>query len=236
MAGGYSRSPKLVKGAFIELTRPFLGPVPNIILFQYNPDKIERTIQPWGARSKEEDLSTPDDAQPFDPVESFSLTLELDATDALEKPIAHPTAVVSGVADRIAALELLLYPTEESLVANVFGGRFAPRGKVPVVLFIWGPGRVVPVRLTKFNVNEEAFSQTLYPVRATVSIGLTVLNEESFKKRKKQGEELNICEKIAVKAYDFTRNQKELLARANMANSVESSLGQIPLPDLQNLF
>ncbi|MBL7103299.1 MAG: hypothetical protein ISS18_03130 [Bacteroidales bacterium] len=40
MPTGYSRSPKLLKGAFVKLSEVFLGPVPNIIVFQYNPETI----------------------------------------------------------------------------------------------------------------------------------------------------------------------------------------------------
>src|SRR5260370_38640903 len=53
-------------------------------------------------------------AQPFDPEESFSLTLELDAADALEHPDTHPLALLAGVADRIAAIEMLCYPPGQS--------------------------------------------------------------------------------------------------------------------------
>lgn len=83
----------------------------NIIAFQYNPETLTRKLTPWsasewqGERWGQENPS----AQPFDPGETFTLTLELDATDALEDPDNHPVAVVSGVADRIAALEMLLF-------------------------------------------------------------------------------------------------------------------------------
>ena len=40
MANGYTRSPKLLKGALVKLSEEFLGPIPNIIVFQYNPKKI----------------------------------------------------------------------------------------------------------------------------------------------------------------------------------------------------
>src|SRR6185503_14777921 len=104
MADGYSRSPLLLKGALVELAEPFLGPIPNIILFQYNPESMTRTMTPWAPSESEDGQASDGTAQPFDPGESFDLTLELDATDALEEPTTHPVAVISGVADRIAAL------------------------------------------------------------------------------------------------------------------------------------
>jgi len=215
----------------VELSEPFLGPVPNIIVFQYNPETLSRTLSPWRPPvEKEADLAASNTAQPFDPGETFTITLELDATDALEE--GNPIATLTGVADRIAALEMLLYPVDDkgSPLGKALGSlgglsQYVPRGRVPVVLFVWGPGRIVPVRLTSFSVDELAFSPTLYPLQAKVTVGLEVLTAESFEK---PGKVLSTSEKMAVAAYRYTRGQKELLARINLANSVESVLGMLP--------
>jgi hypothetical protein len=229
MADGYSRSPKLLKGALVELAEPFLGPIPNIILFQYNPESMTRTMTPWSPSESEDGQASEGTAQPFDPGESFDLTLEIDATDALEEPTTHPVAVISGVADRIAALEMLLYPLGDSLLGGALGSLFGaveavPRASVPIVLFVWGPGRIVPVRLTSFSVDEQAFNPILYPIRATVTIGLKVLTASAFEK---PGKELTMAEELAVGAYKWTRGQKEVLARLNLLNSAESILGML---------
>ena len=230
MADGYSRSPKLLKGALVELAEPFLGPIPNIILFQYNPETVTRTLTPWAPPAEDDAAQASDGtAQPFDPSESFTLDLELDATDALEEPLTHPVAVLSGVADRIAALEMLLYPLGDSLLGGALGSLFGaveavPRASVPIVLFVWGPGRIVPVRLTSFTVEEQAYNPILYPIRAKVSVGLKVLTDAAFTK---PGKELTLAEEIAVGAYKWTRGQKEVLARLNLLNSAESILGML---------
>jgi len=230
---GYPRSPKLLKGALVKLSEEFLGPVPNTIVFQYNPKEITRKLNSSSA-SKEQGgrWGTEPLSEAFDPQETFSLKLELDATDALEEPENHPVAAISGVADRIAALEMLLYPIGDSLLGkalpSIFGsGDAVPRNSLPIVLFVWGPGRIIPVRLTSFSVEEQAFSPMLYPIRASVSVGLQVLTEESFNKLGRKN--LSMSEKLAVAAYKFTRGQKEVLARANMANNVESILGMLPI-------
>jgi len=49
MPEGYSRSPKLLKGALVQFSAPFLVPVPNVIIFQYNPETLSRTLTPWTA-------------------------------------------------------------------------------------------------------------------------------------------------------------------------------------------
>ena len=164
MPTGYKRSPKLQKGALIRLSEEFLGPIPNIIVFQYNPETLTRSLTPWRPRApereggEESESGEANTAQPFDPGESFNVTLEFDAADALEVPEINPVEVVSGIGDRIAALEMLLYPSEEEMENGLqeseessLGGGGAetsdepvPRPRVPVVLFVWGPGG--PVR------------------------------------------------------------------------------------------
>jgi hypothetical protein len=247
MANGYSQSPKLLKGALIQFSAPLLVPIPNLIVFQYNPETLTRNLTPWAPPTKE-DREHPDDKllnqlkQPYDPQETFSLQLELDATDDLENADSHPVAVVSGVASRLAAIEMLLYPPKQSALSALLnvsidvsigsGGISASVSKhvdnipplsVPVVLFFWGPGRIVPVRITSLSVDEQAFLPTLYPLRAKATIGIKILDKTAF-----DANDNSAPVKIAKACYDFTRAQKELLALANVANSVESIMGMMP--------
>jgi hypothetical protein len=137
-------------------------------------------------------------------------------------------------------MEMLAYPQEESALGGVlgvsidislsgagasFGGSNepVPCKTVPVVLFFWGPGRIVPVRITGFSVEEQAYSPTLYPIRAKVTVGLQVLDAKAFDKQ-----EQTAAVKIAKACYTYTRVQKELLATANIANTVESIIGMLP--------
>ncbi|HSB28486.1 MAG TPA: hypothetical protein VLE19_11555 [Pyrinomonadaceae bacterium] len=259
MASGYSRSPKLLKGALIQFSAPMLIPIPNIIIFQYNPETMTRQLSPWvpmqrqvtyddSGNVKEDKLSGEQLnqlSQPFDPQETFSLVLELDATDALEEPSTHPIAVLAGVADRISAMEMLCYPPGPGALGGLLnvsvnvsigaGGISAsvgtadavPRLNVPIVLFFWGPGRIVPVRITSFSVEEQQYSPLLYPVRAKVTVGLKVLDENHLLNIGGKSSDAAIVE-IAKACYKFTQAQKEALAMANLANSVESIIGMLP--------
>jgi len=47
VTGGYSRSPKLIKGALVQFSAPMLVPIPNVIVFQYNPESLSRTLEPY---------------------------------------------------------------------------------------------------------------------------------------------------------------------------------------------
>ena len=247
MGSGYSRNPKLLKGALIQFSAPLLVPIPNLIIFQYNPESISRKLTPWSPPSKE-DREHPDEKllkqlkQPYDPEESFTLQLEFDATDSLETPEEHPIEFVTGVADRLAAMEMLLYPPTQSALSALLNvdinvsvsssGISASATKhvdtipplsVPVVLFFWGPGRIVPVRIESFSVDEQAFLPTLYPMRAKVTLGMKILDKTAF-----DPNDNSVPVKIAKACYDATRVQKEALALANVANSVESIMGMLP--------
>jgi hypothetical protein len=50
----------------------------------------------------------------------------------------------------------------------------------PFTLFIWGPQRVLPVRVSDFSITEEAYDPNLNPIRAKVSLGLRVLSYNDF--------------------------------------------------------
>ena len=230
MPSEFPRRPKIIKGALIKLSEEFLGPVPNIILFQFNPEKISRTISGLESKMGKKRSGEQTSAQPEDPGEKLSFSLEFDAADMLDEPETHPVAVISGVADRIAALELLLYPAGTGDIGQLATfstgqGKTLPRKSVPIVLFVWGSGRIVPVRLTEFRVEEEAYSTTLYPIKATVTVTLQILTEKALTDI---GRNKSTGEKLAIEAYKYTIAQKELLAKANLANSAESILGMIP--------
>ena len=245
MTIGYSRSPKLLKGAIIQFSAPLFVPIPNIIIFQYNPETMSRTLTPWAPPTDEQlknDKKIEENlAQPYNPDETYNITLELDAADDLENPLAHPVAVAVGVADRIAALETLMYPPDSSTIGGLLGGTVttgpggftltskstevvkADRKKVPIVLFFFGPGRILPVRIATFSVDEQAYSPLLYPLRAKVTLGLKVLDPASLT------DDGTAAFKIAKACYKITRSQTEALAIArNAENAVDALMGILP--------
>jgi hypothetical protein len=227
---GLSRSPKFEKGAFVQLLKDLVGVVPNVIPFQYNPEKLSRSLTPWNPFDVDQTQrgAQAPTVQPFDPKESFNLTLDIDATNDLEDGNAVAKAV--GVADRLAALKKLLLPSE-GLIGDLIAGARALAGKaadqafrptVPVVLFVWGPGRILPVRVTSFSVEETLFSPTLHPIQATVTLGLEVLTPDAFKCHK------DAAADIAIAAYNLTKLQEDTLAIAHTANNLDSIRGLQP--------
>jgi hypothetical protein len=51
---------------------------------------------------------------------------------------------------------------------------------LPLVLFVWGKSRVVPVKLTSFSVSEDAFDTRLNPIAAKVDLSMQVLTYMEF--------------------------------------------------------
>jgi hypothetical protein len=176
-------SPKLIKGGLVVLD-VFTGTVRRTIALQYNPDTLTRSYQVQGVGAD----GSGERAQPFrfkgPAVESIKLDAEIDATDFLEHPEQNANAVQFGIAPQIAALESLVNPTTRELLAlnqqSQAGTLEILPPEAPLVLFVWGASRVVPVRVTEFSVTEEAFDVALNPIRAKVSLGLRVMTTDDL--------------------------------------------------------
>jgi hypothetical protein len=202
-------SPKVLKGGIVLLDPDKFTVLPNgIIVLQYNPDTLTRSLKIKGAddggdRSEALRLTGP-------PVETFKLDAEIDATDQLE--VADANTLQYGIFPQLSALETLVYPASQTLQRN-FG--LAQQGTLeimpmlaPLTLFVWSASRIVPVRLTEFSITEEAFDPSLNPLRAKVSLGMRVLSIDDLDFNDKSGS-----------LYLTYQQQKETLARLNQAGT-----------------
>jgi|SRR5215211_7461331 len=224
MPSDFPRSPKLLKGALVAYQSQFLGPVPNVIVLQYNPDQLNRTLTNRSERSQTGSVGEArEDALQVlgPPIETTTITVVLEATDQLAEPTQNPQIVVHGLHPALAALELLLYPPSSQVLLNRTLARAGTAqirpADVPMVLFVWGRSRVVPVRLTSFSVTEQAFDQALNPIRAEVQLGMRVLTYMELKESS-----------LGYNAYLATQTQKEVLARLNLGSSAEQAIGTLP--------
>jgi len=176
-------SPKLLKGGLIVLA-PSGTRARRVISLQYNPDTLTRTYQVQGVGGE----GGGERAQPFrlkgPAIESIKLDAEIDATDALEQPDQNANTVRFGIAPQLAVLEALVNPTTAELEAlnalSKSGTLEILPAEAPLVLFVWSPSRVVPVRVTDFSITEEAFDAQLNPLRAKVSLGLRVMTTDDL--------------------------------------------------------
>jgi hypothetical protein len=166
-------SPKTQRGAIIGLDP--LNPLASIIIFQYNPDTLTRTIaaQSVGANADRGEvlrLKGP-------PQETIACAIEIDAADQLEQ--GDGSAEAMGIYPALSALEMLLYPKSALVIANEVLARLGIieiiPPEAPLALFTWGLKRIVPVRLTQFTITEELFDPSLNPIRAKVQLDMRVL-------------------------------------------------------------
>jgi hypothetical protein len=181
--------PNLQKGALAVYPTHTPGSQPSrVIVFQFNPDAMKRTLAHRAApapaagasgASKEDVLRV---AGP--PLETINLTVEMNAADQLEDPDAKATVAEHGLHPALATLELLMYPPTLSaaLIAQkaAAGQVQVSPADLPLVLLIWGKQRVLPVKLTSFAIAEDAFDTRLNPIAAKVELGMQVLTYMEF--------------------------------------------------------
>jgi len=173
--GTLSSTPRLLKGAIVGID--ILNPLASIIIFQYNPDTMTRTLTPQTAGGQGADRSEALRLKGA-PQEAITLSVEIDATDQLAD--GNPIAGTMGIYPQLAALEMLVYPKSALVIANTIllaaGTIEIIPPAAPLTLFIWGPQRILPVRLTTFSITEEAYDPLLNPIRARVQLGMRVLS------------------------------------------------------------
>lgn len=208
MASDFPRSPKLLKGGLVVYASQAPGPPPQVIIFQYNPEQMSRSLSmraaprdPGNVGSAREDVLR----VLGPPVETINLSVELDAADQLAAPDQNPDTVQNGLHPTLAVLEMLLYPTTETAQKIL---DLAQEGQVqvcpadtPLVLLVWGKSRVVPVLLTSFSVTEQAFDPNLNPIQAKVDLGMRILTYMELQ----QGT-------VGYMAFLAYQRQKEMLA------------------------
>ena len=69
-----------------------------------------------------------------------------------------------------------------SVVSTKFAFAQVPAGRTPLVLFIWGPTRITPVRLRSLTIRETSFDELLNPIHATADLGFGVLRTTDLAK------------------------------------------------------
>jgi hypothetical protein len=170
------RPPAAPRPASSKSPEPHRKSGPSVIKFQYNPDEVTRSLKPQAVSDE------PDRTEIFrlkgPPVETIRCTIEIDATDMLA--VADPTTLAFGIQPQLSALELLVYPTSQVLIANEILSLLGTIEILPMesllTLFVWSKTRVTPVRITDLDITEEAFDPQLNPIRARVALGMRVLN------------------------------------------------------------
>lgn len=220
--------PYLLRGALIEYGSDFLGPIPNVVLFQFNPESLSRKIQipprPTGSKSRETNQAGEI------PVEKITLTAHFSAADRLDKDNA--LAREFGIGPQLAALEKMVHPAGKiagliSEAIDAIGDAISdsggnptqpiPRENYPRILFIWGLTKVLPVIIESMSITEQHFDYKLNPIQAEVSLDLSVIT-------------VGPCsgDMVAKGAFEYSNLAKEAQAVANLANTAQQVVDLIP--------
>ena len=147
--------------------------------------------------------------------EGLSFEIRLDATDKLGD--GDGITQQFGVSPQLATLELMVHPKEESLLGAALGSLLGSSGgfsftrgeNPPLILFIWGLKRVLPVTINSLNITETEFSTNLDPIRATVNVTLTVIEGKNL-------------------PYQYSKVAKEVSSVLNLSNIADIANVIIP--------
>ena len=210
---------KYLRGAFIWFARQFIRAVPNVIVFQYNPETMTHNWTQQGGHT----TTTHPFAVAGEPEETFSFSLSMDARDVVadgSRPAAD-LAADSGLYTRLAALEMLQYPVafEEKTPGNPCD---VTGMETPTVLFAFGINRIVPVRVTSLAITEKLYDPLLNPLHAEATITLSVLTGEEVKTLSAP------MKQIAQAAHEHAKVQRQGLAAKNLANAADGVITMVP--------
>lgn len=219
----------LLRGALIEYASDFLGPIPNVVIFQFNPESLSRSIEipqrASGSRSRETDQAGEI------PVEKITLKAYFSAADKLKDNNALARLV--GIGPQLAALEKMVRP--KGIISGALGQALdaigdaissggsgeatqsIARENYPRILFIWGLTRVLPVTVDSMSIDETEFDHNLNPVQAEVSLGLTVKIIDPHSK-----------DPVAKGASEYSELAKDAQAVANLASTITQATDLIP--------
>jgi hypothetical protein len=204
------------QGAFAIYEPDDTALLSRFIPFRFNPEGLTRQLaleqaQAGGSAaapgSTEAQGEQGADAGSGTLKESVSVLLRFDLAERVASLSALP--VEYGVMPEIAALEDLLHPAETEAEAPSDGSEpVRARGRLPLVLFIWGERRVMPVKITGMTIAESLYNAKLYPIRAEVEVSLELLGDaEARDNTRVRG------------ALDFTAANRRKMARLYLDNT-----------------
>lgn len=227
---GFPNKPRVLRGAFVEYG---LSLPPLFVVFQFNPVQLTRNRSLTysapssgqtagrdnslrGLHKRLDDLTDVRDAQIVDvQEESIGFEIRLDASDKLDE--GDTITEQFGISPQLSTLELMVHPKEESLIGQAIGSllgspggfSFTRKPNPPLILFIWGRKRVLPVNINSLNITEMLYSPDLNPVQATASVSLTVIEGNSS-------------------PYMYSKAMKEAMSVLNLANL--SDIANVVIP------
>ncbi len=185
--GDSSLSSKIMKGAFVAYYAN--SQQPRTIVFQLNPETIQRRILPSHLKSS---FSKRGEAR-----ERISFVLAVDANLGDDFFVQDEDGESHGVLPFLSAIELLAYPADVfNEITNTSGNsgfpgiakyftrlfRSSSKRSLPYVSLLFGSQRIIPAKIKSIHITEQAFDATLQPIRASVKIVMDALTERESKR------------------------------------------------------
>lgn len=146
--------------------------------------------------------------------ETISFDIRLDAGEDLNE--GNAIAGEFGILPQLSTLELMMHAKSDSILGNLTGflgsgggTSFTNMDRPPIVLFIWGYTRVLPVNLTSMSITETEFNTHLAPTRANVNVSMSVIEGKSV-------------------PYTYSKVLKEAMSVLNLANITDLANVVVP--------
>jgi hypothetical protein len=154
---------------------------PLILTFQFNPESInDNKSVNYADRNSDLCGNAPGKVYTGGGHRTISFDIKLHGLEQGSNAI-NPTALDNGISTELAKLRSFLYPKADAwaTVSGLFGG--GDEGKrlssPPTCIFGFGT-KILACVVTDITINETQFNSLLAPVRADVSITLTVIEED----------------------------------------------------------
>jgi hypothetical protein len=233
---GFTNQPKILKSAFVEFG---ISLPPLVVVFQFNPLTITRTrtatpVTPptqQASRSAQSagligglvdsgggSLVKFRNGQTLTVApEKISFDIRLDATDKLND--GDGLTETFGIAPQLATLEAMMLPKSQSLLGGAVSALLGPsKSKFlciesiqdpPVMLWVWGRKKILPVNIVSMDIKEEQFSTDLNPTRAVIGVKLEVIEGPNI-------------------PYLYSKAMQEVMSVLNLANIGDLSKTMVP--------
>ena len=178
------------------------------------------------------------------PGETFSLTVIVDANEDIDADVPVSAQLGRSLAastrdwrrwrcccTRRAAAPPLRCSGQVSAALAIGGGpapvdhALCPNRPCRWSLFVWGPVRIVPVRVTALTITERLYDATLNPVHAEVTARAAGPDPEELQAAT---DDSDVLAKLATVAYTYTLGVRQAAAIANLANAARVASGCSP--------
>ena len=198
---------RALKGAFMNFGAGLLGALPNIVVFQFNPDRVTRT--PSAVRPPPRDDGSGKRDSRLQPG-STGRDLQFHSARRCHRSARKQQPPRGRQRDTACPVRARASHGAKKSNRPVRSQRrnkpyqFPPH-KLPIVLFFWGPLRIFPVNVTSLSITETEYDPLLNPVRAEVAVNLQMVTQGPA---------------IVRGAYKYSQGVKEVMAALNLARGM----------------